>query len=48
MEVVSAVCVGVVSVVVAPVEVVSAVVVIVVSFVVVGHSWSVPVVPEWG
>ena len=37
--------VGVVSVVVASVEVVSAAVVIVVSFVVVGHSWSVPVVP---
>ena len=37
--------VGVVSVVVASVEVVSAVVVIVVSCGVVGHSWSVPVVP---
>ena len=45
MEVVSMVGVGVVSVVVASVEVVAAVVVIVVSFVVVGHSWSVPVVP---
>ena len=38
--------VGVVSVVVASVEVVSAVVVIVVSCVVVGHSWSGPVVPR--
>ena len=45
MEVVSMVGVGEVSVVVASVEVVSAVVVIVVSFVVVGPSWSVPVVP---
>ena len=45
MEVVSVVGVGVVSVVVASVEVVSAVVVIVVCFVVVGHSWSIPVVP---
>ena len=45
MEVVSMVGVGVVSVVVASVEVASAVVVVVVSFVVVGHSWSVPVVP---
>ena len=45
MEVVSMVGVGEVSVVVASVEVVSAVVVIVVCFVVVGHSWSIPVVP---
>ena len=45
MEVVLVVGVGVVSVVVASVEVVSAVLVIVISFVVVGHSWSVPVVP---
>ena len=37
--------VGVVSVVVASVEVVSAVIVIVVASVVVGYSWSVPVVP---
>ena len=45
MEVVLMMGVGVVSVVAASVEVVSEAVVIVVSCGVVGHSWSVPVVP---